>query len=554
MTRILVVDDEPDLRENLEIALEESGFEISSAGNGAEALQKIRTEKYDLIVCDIAMPKLTGLEVLDSVRSDHPDLAELPFILLSAYSDRDDVIKGRDLGADDYLTKPVDYDLLKSVVASRLSRSQEARSLKEKQFVKLFKSLGGADKSRETLPAHLEDTLKFLAGLEGRNLKGKVFLLFLGDYVRDYPDLQETARFKVQQAAETILHSRTAFPGKATRLGDDTWLINLDVASAEEAETEFYKLAERLAHVFKSGGGTDGHAKPGDGTANDEGALDPETRRKIEKMFEAVSDAPRSDTDVEKIELALKRQIKFRYEPFWSREEELIAGAVLIPQRVRANHIFGGFKVLVGGVEDPTICHLQSMIIDEAVTRIMDIRPSFVHQRQPKLIIPFAVPSMSHEHSYKVESALRDLSSLLENEEVGFLLTGFNGDQNTTYLGKLAAELRAFSSLIMLDVFNHPDFSKVLEAVEPDIVHMELDTPQIFGLSEVDALRFIATNASSFEKRGIRTYISNVRTTNEARAFLSAKSHFLSGRIVSEMRSELPAATPINQAQIMMVA
>ncbi len=117
--RILVVDD---IFENLEIVrmrLEANGYEVVTAGDGEEGLAKARALAPDLILLDIMMPKLDGLSVLREIKRD-ASLGFMPVLLLTAKSDRNDVIAGLDAGGDDYLTKPIDQSALVARVRSML--------------------------------------------------------------------------------------------------------------------------------------------------------------------------------------------------------------------------------------------------------------------------------------------------------------------------------------------------------------------------------------------------------------------------------------------------
>ena len=100
--RILVADDEADIREILRLYLEKEGYEIVEAADGMEAVRRIKEEKIDLALLDIMMPGMDGYRVLRNVRAEN----NLPVIMLSAKSSDSDKILGLDLGADDYITKP----------------------------------------------------------------------------------------------------------------------------------------------------------------------------------------------------------------------------------------------------------------------------------------------------------------------------------------------------------------------------------------------------------------------------------------------------------------
>jgi CheY-like chemotaxis protein len=105
MTKLLLVEDEPALRETLKEILELNDFEVAVASSGLEALEAINARIPDLIVSDIMMPGITGFDLIKKVH-EQPKLAEIPFIFLSALASREDQNKGLDAGAKGYITKP----------------------------------------------------------------------------------------------------------------------------------------------------------------------------------------------------------------------------------------------------------------------------------------------------------------------------------------------------------------------------------------------------------------------------------------------------------------
>ncbi len=119
MTKILVVEDETPIRENIHETLEFEGFDVHSVANGFAALEQALNWLPDLIVCDIMMPELDGFEVLAELRRDSLT-ATMPFIFLTAKASREDMRTGMELGADDYLTKPFTRDELLRAVTTRL--------------------------------------------------------------------------------------------------------------------------------------------------------------------------------------------------------------------------------------------------------------------------------------------------------------------------------------------------------------------------------------------------------------------------------------------------
>lgn len=136
MDRILIIEDENNLRQAIADFLEVEGFKCLQAADGTEGIDIARTELPDIIICDIKMPGLNGHEVLKELRRDSRT-SSIPFIFLTALVEKGDIRKGMELGADDYLTKPFLTQDLLSAIKTRLHKSQE---LKER-FHDLRKSL-----------------------------------------------------------------------------------------------------------------------------------------------------------------------------------------------------------------------------------------------------------------------------------------------------------------------------------------------------------------------------------------------------------------------------
>lgn len=122
--RILIADDLPELLQALKETLEREGFIVTAVLDGETALTEIRSDPPDIAVLDLMMPKLDGLSVCRALRED-PLLENLPIVILSASSDRNNKIKGLDLGADDYITKPVDIRELLARIRMILKRTRQ---------------------------------------------------------------------------------------------------------------------------------------------------------------------------------------------------------------------------------------------------------------------------------------------------------------------------------------------------------------------------------------------------------------------------------------------
>ena len=122
MARILVADDDVDIRELVEFKLSTLGHDVVSVADGAAAVEACQAQRPDLAVLDVMMPGVSGLDAIRAIRAD-PALTDLPVILLTARAQESDVETGFDSGADDYITKPFSPRELASRVEALLSRS-----------------------------------------------------------------------------------------------------------------------------------------------------------------------------------------------------------------------------------------------------------------------------------------------------------------------------------------------------------------------------------------------------------------------------------------------
>jgi DNA-binding NarL/FixJ family response regulator len=119
--KILCIEDDHETAALIAEELIERGFDIRIAYDGQEGLLAILKHKPDLVLCDISMPVMSGFEVLESLTEVAPQLGHIPFVFLTALTDRDSELKGRKLGADDYVTKPIDFDVLTAIINARLA-------------------------------------------------------------------------------------------------------------------------------------------------------------------------------------------------------------------------------------------------------------------------------------------------------------------------------------------------------------------------------------------------------------------------------------------------
>jgi DNA-binding response OmpR family regulator len=119
---VLCIDDDRETAHLIAEELIDRGFRVSLAFDGEEGFQAILTQQPDIALVDITMPVLSGFDLLQRLVDAAPRFDSMPFVYLTALSDRANELRGRQLGADDYITKPIDFDILTEIIHARLSR------------------------------------------------------------------------------------------------------------------------------------------------------------------------------------------------------------------------------------------------------------------------------------------------------------------------------------------------------------------------------------------------------------------------------------------------
>jgi putative two-component system response regulator len=207
---ILIVEDNIAMREALQAILESGGYQVMVAEHGKLALEQMRNRHPDLILSDISMPEMDGFAFFDAVRAN-PAWISIPFIFLTARGERKDIFLGKQIGAEDYLVKPVLRQELLTTVAARLARSQEVvLAQMEKSYLAALSMLADAIEQRDQFsPPHVEHIVDYALAIS-KQLPDRYIdtnALYFGGVLHDIGKIL---------IADDILH-------KESPLDDDEW-------------------------------------------------------------------------------------------------------------------------------------------------------------------------------------------------------------------------------------------------------------------------------------------------------------------------------------------
>jgi DNA-binding response OmpR family regulator len=244
--KILIVDDEPSLLRIISYALEAEGYEIVTAENGAEALIKVKANQPDLLILDVKLPEISGIEVCRQLRTD-PEMVGLPIIMLSARIQIADKIAGLKVGADEYITKPVDTDELVARVAALLERTRRLRDTQPVQRGKVLTFVGakggiGATTVALNFAAALTKQMKTVIMVELTSSYGALALQLQHQPSKNLGNLLklEPARIDQRELAECLRH----LPFGLSVLFSPQGFAELQQIQAEQAAAVITALAK----------------------------------------------------------------------------------------------------------------------------------------------------------------------------------------------------------------------------------------------------------------------------------------------------------------------
>lgn len=249
--KILLIEDNTDVRENTAEILELASYTVLTAENGKKGVELAQKEKPDLIICDIMMPVLDGYGVLHLL-SKSDETASIPFIFLTAKAERSDLRKGMEMGADDYLTKPFEESELLNAIESRLKRSEIVR----KDFSKSMDGLNEFLSNAKTF----EDLKKLSEKNDVRVYKKKDDVYSEGGYPKGiyFINKGKVKSFRANEQGKefiTGLYKEGDFFGYTALLDEGKYNDSATVLEDSElcliAKEDFYSLIYKNAEVSR---------------------------------------------------------------------------------------------------------------------------------------------------------------------------------------------------------------------------------------------------------------------------------------------------------------
>lgn len=586
MARILLVEDEPDLRDNIEVVLNHDGHTVVAAGNGAEALAALAEEPVDLVISDVSMPVMDGLTMVRRMRETMPASAETPVVLLTALGDRAHMLEGRSAGADEYLTKPVDYQMLAAVVNARLSRARQALDLKEKQFIRLFKQLNADVRSAEDLAAAARPSMKPADGKTGDvlervralappSLRDRATVMFLEDHVPDYQAMSPASRARAEALMRRVLAEATsASSDAAIELGAGAALLIFAGQSREIVADKLSLVRVHLDHLLGAENLVDSSAVGFGGRTDDDDAdgdprVDGETKGILRDLFADAGDGENAGRARRPDFSVVAGAFRFDYQPVWCVRNNRVEAYRLRWLRIAGAARLTDDETLLAGFDDPMAVDVACLALEAAFYELRALAAHPAGGAPPFIVMP-ASPAMLK--SPKLMKKLNDPAFAAERRRIGFHLRGravaddaaAGKTPKSPSTGGVALIFHDFDAACDLAAWagtgdsartgaaGGPENGADAETTPRRAVHFDAAVAEKTPWPRDRMRAALIDDVRQAAGRGATVWVSNVDTSVTARLATSAGARFISGKAVGASRPKPDHSKKLSATQVLM--
>jgi len=554
MTKILCIEDEAELRSDIVGNLKEAGYDMIEAENGRQGMDAIMKHEPDLVLCDVTMPEMSGAAVLREMRGKHQKFSDIPFLFLSALSSRDHIVKGLGLGADDYLTKPVDFLVLQSKIEAVLrqtSRINEKRDIEKREIFKYFsekiKQLPASSRpveitsqDRKPFSPKIDkwlgdwigqdsdatagclrfigvDKMKRKFGPRWGRLSKKVMLI-ADDVIRHHlssKDVYEQVAGGVgfmilfhgltkNDAATKIKHIQNELETKL--LGDDA------LACKDHLNTQILGTLRGLAE------------KGGAPTAED-------LSEKIEQAYhqvDASSNEQIIDTPVDGRH-AFLNQVSVKFIPTWHSSEHIIVSHHGQPHRNTGYGEFSGESILHGGSRDPMMIDLDIFLTKQVILCVNAMKDL---EKRTCIGLPLHIPTLFGEQRDRLISAFdkaprHQLTSFLNVE---ILADDEVLNESRVYEG--VSFLKQYCRSVSIRISPHNKYARAFKLSGVDFMGFDL-FECARHLSESGRVKVIEDFSRGYAQHDILSYVFGLSTVQEVKAAMNSGLTILGGNIIA---------------------
>lgn len=529
---VLIVDDEDLVREMLRDALEAENHTVAEAADGKEAVEKILALRPRIVVSDVRMPEMNGYEVLHEIRRNHPELASIPFIFLTGLSDKSYISAAYKIGADDYLTKPVDLDVLCMKIGAMLQR------LGPPPLPRAERPPESVAASAEDLSPEFRRKLEELATNRRQSITSSVRLLNLEEYREKFGDRWAKLQPVAMTLAESVLRKHLGPDEVYSRSGDDGYMVLLPDCDEDTARRRVELIVRDIREhmVGESGEDLSDLNVSADvvdlGDVVDESAADISAalladifeRRETERKER--SPPPRAKAPDPKTWFV--GQLAQHYRPLWNAKRQMVVAVQCVPVRTTPYGVLVGRTVLHGGAEDPWAVELDAFMVKQATELL---RAQAKLGRKLLASVPVHYRTLTGDRVAEIEKLLQAMPENVLKSRLILEIVGVPEHHGVSGTRGALAFARRYSDFVSVETAPDDPHIGLLRDAGVRLLQHEL-APAPVGDADVASMRAIQRFARDAQALGLQARMHAVDSLGRFKAARNAGVLFMSGRVI----------------------
>lgn len=529
MTRpdILIIDDDPMVRETIRDILEEDGRSVAEAADGKSGVTAIREKNPRLVICDVRMPGLNGYEVLQEIRNDATPVSNTSFIFLSGLNDKQYIKAGYKIGADDYLTKPVDYDVLCLKVDAMLRKQAAAGEA----------AGSSAAEPELDVPPAFKKRLEQLMDMEGGNASGRLKMVTLEEFQDHFGDRWEKIREKAMAIADGIVRNAMGKGDMYVRYGDDAFLVLFGGADIETCQRRSEKLAvdirQRLLGKDKDFKGIGITADTVD--VSKIAAIErPVTPQTLSRAFDSKATAMAAE---EKKQAGgddtswFKSQLSVQYRPLWNPARQMIVGFECYPFRRSSYGVFSGRSVLHGGDQDPMAIHVDTVMAEQAMKCLQGPQAKVA----PVIILPLHFSTLKAEEQGGLGDIFKSVPQARLQARLAIEVMGVPENRGETTIRQVLEFVKRVSGRVSVHLEASDRHAGLFKANGAETLALNLDDDWQTQ-SEKQILMRLLDFCKRAQGQGFHTTIYGLNSMLTIRTAVQAGVNLIGGRTIGDVR------------------
>lgn len=484
MPDILVIDDESGVRQIIRDTLELAGYRVDEANNGAVGLDKIKETLPSIVICDLKMPRLNGFEVLKAIRDCGEQFQDLSFIFLSGLKDKECIRAGYKIGADDFVTKPLDIDLLRFKVDAMMrkirvreyrNRAQSTAREKITNGNEYNKPRGVENRSEKELSENFETKLQKAILSGGQVASGSCQFVGLGEFKEAFGPEWEQLRERAISFCEGIIHNELGPDDVYMRFGNAGFLMLFEGQDDKQAQSHVDRIAALIRkRLLGDSAGAQEHLQietdvvnprhytDDRGNINTSSLMDVFQGREEERASCINSNDPSWFT----------RQLGKIYRPLWDVKRQVIVASQIYPTRDTSYGTLRGRACLHGGADDPLVIHLDCFLAEQAKAALMS---SLRENTSRPISLPVHFRSLIDENYETLSEVLATVPESLRARQLSIEVVGVPESRDEMTFQHAIKNAQSFTKKVVVELPPEDRHAFVAKAQRIKTIKLEID-------------------------------------------------------------------------------